>query len=168
MIVKCHRITNQKELENVLDEYIDKNIQVDRLNKIISKYSGKYPIKGEVATVQGKQICIDYLPTLDLMLEATQIYKKPLEPLEIVGGALFKIDHDYCIFLTDTKDPVLQLVYSANQINANALADKLWKLNTEEFDYQLTNILATVLSDSFAIVFDQTYGNWRRSLTKYG
>ncbi|MBI5398822.1 hypothetical protein HZB03_05130 [Candidatus Woesearchaeota archaeon] len=157
--------TDKKEFNKVLDAYTDKNVETDRISRILRKYSPKYKssIDGEVATVQGKRIHVDYLPTIDAMLEAKARYK---HPREVVGAALFKIERDKCIFLTESRDPDLQRVYEVHQREANELADKLWEMNTEEFDYQLTHAIATVLSGSFAAVFGQSYGDWRKSLAE--
>ena len=155
--------TDKKELKKVLDAYTDKNIETDRTRRILVKYSSKYSIDGKVATVQGKRIHINNLPTIDAMLEANDRYK---QPKEVVGAALFKIERDQCIFLTDSTDPNLQRVYEAHQREADELADRLWKMNTEEFDYQWTHVHAQVLSTSFATVFGQTYGDWRKSLAE--
>jgi hypothetical protein len=57
-------------------------------------------------------------------------------------------------------------MYSIHQKKADKLADKLLKINTEEFPAQWTHIHATILSGSFATVFNQTYGDWRKSLSQ--
>jgi len=155
--------TNKDEFKRIIDAYTDKNVEIERITKIRRKYSPKYSIDGKVATIQGKQIHVDYLPTIDAMLEANNRYE---HPKEVVGSALFKIERDQCLFLTDSKDPNLQRVYESHQKEADELADRLWKMNTEEFYYQWSHAQAKVLSVSFATVFGQTYGDWRKSLAE--
>ncbi len=155
--------TDKEEFQRILDTHTDNSVELDRTRKILGRYSSKYSIDGEVAAIQGRRIHIDYLPTIDAMLEANAIYE---HPREVVGAALFKIELDQCIFLTDSKDQNLQKVYGAHQREADELADKLWKMNTVEFDYQWTHVIAAVLSGSFATVFSQTYGDWRKSLAE--
>jgi len=153
--------TNKKQFKKVLEAHTDKAVENDKTRRIIEKYSHKFNIKGEVATFLGKRIHVDYLPTLDVMCEA----KIGLRcPEEVVGSALFKIEKDYCIFLTDSRDPKLERIYDLNRTEADPLAERLWKLNTDEFDNQWTHVTAAILAGSFATVFGKTYGDWRKSL----
>lgn len=161
MVGDCYICTDNQEFKQVLDSYIDKYQQIERTKKIKKKYSDKYKINGELTKINGKNIHIDYLPSIDEMINATNIYKNPRE---IVGSALYKIEKDECLFLTDITDFNLERVYNSNKREADALAKRLYILNTEEFDYQMSHTLAAVLLGSFASVFGQTYGEWRRSL----
>ena len=83
---------------------------------------------------------------------------------DVVGAALFKIENDHCLFFTDSNDPNLKRVYQENKRQADGLAAKLWKLNDEKYDCQLSHVTASVLSGSFEVVFGQLYGEWRHSL----
>ncbi len=153
--------TNIEEFKKVLDANTNKDAHEDRRRRIVQKYSSKYSIEDEVFTLEDRRIHIDYLPTIDVLLEAKQKYSSPKE---VVGGALFKIEKEHTIFLTDTNDSNLQRNYRAHKKNADNLADKLWVLNSEEFDNQLTHVTATILSGAFHTVFGQFYGDWRKSL----
>jgi len=66
----------------------------------------------------------------------------------------------------DPNDPYLKELYSIHEEKADKLAEKLWDLNSKEFDNQWTHITATVLSGAFEAVFKETYGAWRESLKK--
>ena len=155
--------TDKKKFKKVLEQYTDQNMATDRRKKILKKYSTKYKIKKEVVNIKGKRVHMDYLPTIDAMLEANKEYS---HAKEVIGGALYKLESDHCIFFTDTQDTNLKRVYKAHQREANIEAKKLWKLNTEEFDCQWTHVHARILSGSFEAVFGQTYGSWRESLSK--
>jgi len=95
-----------------------------------------------------------------MMLETKRRYGNSKE---IVGSALFKIERDYNISLTNSNDSNLQRIYEIHKQKADGLAEKLWKLNNEEFDLFWTHITAIVLSGSFELTFGQLYGRWRKS-----
>lgn len=155
--------TNKEEFKRIIDAHTSKDVELDRISRIRSKYSRKYRIEGEAATIRGRKVHIDYLPTIDMMLEAKKRYA---HSKEVVGAALFKIENDECLFLTDSNDIKLRHLYAVHNKDAKDLASRLLKLNTEEFDYQWTHVLAQVLGGSFSTVFNQSYGDWRKSLFK--
>jgi len=159
-MAKSYISSDKDEFEKVLRNQTSQKIAEDRTAKIIRMYSSKYDINGEVVEFNGQRVHVDYLPSIDEMVSACSEYE---EPLETVGAALFKIEKDHCLFLTDSNDPALKRIYEARQREADKLAGKLWRL-TEEFDYQFSHVLAIVLSGAFATVFGITYGEWRRSL----
>lgn len=154
--------TDAKEFKKVLDSFIYEELSKDRRSRIIQKYSPKYSIEDEVVVINERRVNIDYLPTIDLMLDAQKKYKNPED---VVGAALFKIDKDQCIYLTDTNDANLQRNYELHKKNGIELGRKLWKLNSEEFDNQLTHVTAKILSGSFHTVFGKFYGEWRKNLS---
>jgi len=156
--------TNKQKFMEFINALTDKRVERDRKRKILKTYSKKYKIKKDIVKIAGCKVHLDYLPVIDAMLKANENYSMPQK---VVGGALYKIERDCCIFLTDSRDPNLKRVYEANQKKADTEAEKLWKLVTEEFDYQMTHTMAQVLSGSFATVFGQTYGDWRKSLNKF-
>ncbi len=155
--------TNTKEFKKVLDAHTDKDAHEDRRRRIIKKYSSKYSIKNEVITYGpgGRKIHIDYLPTIDMLLKAKEKY---FSPQEVVGAALFKLELDHCIFLTDLYDANLHKNYQTHKEKADTLAERLWELNSEEFDNQFTHVTARILSGAYHTVFEQFYGDWRKSL----
>ena len=150
-----------EKFKKVLDEHTNEDIEADRISKIIQDYSREYNIKGVVATVQGRQVHIDYLPTIDAMLGAIEEYECPLE---VVGAALFKIEKDCCLFLTNSKDPNLKRMYVNHKEDADKVASELWRLVDREYEIQMTHVIATILSGSFELAFGQLYGTWRRLL----
>jgi hypothetical protein len=156
------------------DDFTDPIIDADRICGIVRKYSGKYEITSEggpvvrgkevpkvVARVNGKKVNVDYLPSLDLMLDAQKTYENPLE---VVGAAIFKMDNDKILFLVDDDDPRLQAVYERNRADADKLASELWRLHTQEFNYQFTEYIPLATTFSFALAFGRSYEAWRRSL----
>ena len=149
--------TDKKQLKQIIDDHTDQAAETSKTQRIIAKYSSQYPIQEEVAIINGQRVHVDYLPTIDAILEQEK---------EVVGAALYKVELDQCLFLTDTRDLNLQDIYSIHQKQADKLADKLLKLNTEEFPCQWTHTHAAILSGSFGLVFGQTYGNWRKSLDR--
>jgi hypothetical protein len=157
MVKEVYVGTDKQTIIDIIDANTNNNITDDNTRRIIDKYSSKYPIDGEVVTVQEKKVHVDYLPTIDAILK---------EDKEVVGAALYKVEKDQCLFLTDRNDPNLQDIYSIHRKKADNLADKLFKLNTEEFPVQWTHVHASILSGSFATVFNQTYGDWRESLSQ--
>jgi len=154
---------DKEAAKRVFDAFTDPHAEQDRTNRTIENYSARYQIDGEVATIDGRRIHVDYLPTLDAMLEAKGKYENALE---VIGAALYKIEVDHCIFLTERNDPNLERVYQANSTGADEMADRLWKLTTEEYEHVWTHVIAKVLSGSFEVAFGQFLGNWRRSLTE--
>ena len=108
-----------------------------------------------------RQIHIGYLPALDAMLEAISRYENPRE---VIGAALFKIEADHCLFLTDTDDINLRKVYAEHREDADKVASELWRLIDEEYPNQWTHASAAILAGSFEVVFGQTFGAWRESL----
>jgi len=161
MTKKLFITTNAEKFKKVLDVHTDKSAHDDRRSRIVKKYSNKYSIENEVFTFEGKKIHIDYLPTIDALLDAKEQYDSPRE---VIGAALFKIEEEHTLFLTDTNDSDLQRNYRTYKNNADDLASKLWNLNSEEFDNQFTHATARILSGAFHAVFGQFYGDWRKSL----
>ena len=155
--------TDAKEFKEVLDKHTDKDFEADKISRIIQDYSGKYNIEEEVVTVQGRRVHVTYLPTIDAMLEAVDEYE---HPKEVVGAALFKIEEEYCLFLTDSNDPNLRKMYVDHKEGAIKVGNELWRLVDEEYEDQWTHITAAILSGSFEVVFRQFYGDWRRSLAE--
>ena len=133
-----------------------------RSSRIAEMYSDKYSIEGQTFTFKSRRIHLHYLPSLDAIIEASAGYDKPMET---VGAALFKIEKDHCIFLTDTRDPNLERLYAIHEKEADELAQRLWKINSEEFDMYFSHRTAMVLAGSFEAAFGRTYGDWRHSLT---
>jgi|SRR3989338_288852 len=154
---------DSREARKIINQYTDKHVADKNRAKILQRYAGKYNIDGEVATVKGRRVNIEYLPSLDTILESIKAYEKPAE---VVGAALYKIEKDQRISLTDISDKNLRKVYEIHQKSADELANRLLKLTTEDFNYQWTHILAIILSGSFEVVFGQTYGAWRKSLSQ--
>jgi hypothetical protein len=155
--------TDAEKFKEVLDAHTDKDVEADRMNRIIQDYSGKYNVEGEVVTVQGRQVHIDYLPTIDAMLEAVGEYE---HPKEVVGAALFRIESKHRLFLTKTDDPNLRKIYVKHMPEAEKLVSELWRLNDKEYANQFAQVTAAILSGSFEVVFGQLYGAWRRSLAE--
>lgn len=155
--------TDAEKFKEILDAHTDKDAKVDRMNRIIQDYSGKYNVEGEVVTVQGRRVHVDYLPTIDAMLEAVGEYE---HPKEVVGAALFRIELKYCLFLTETDDLNLRRMYADHKEDADNVAGELWRLNDKEYANQFAPVTAAILSGSFEVVFGQLYGAWRRSLAE--
>jgi len=149
---------DKKTFAKLIDNYTDKKIEKNRLVKINQRYGKMYPIAENIATVNGKQVHIGYLPVIHEMSKV-----KGAQAKEIIGAALYKIEKDYTIFLVDDQDPNLKAVYKEYKETADAVARTLWNL---QFDYQWTHVIATVLAGSFENTFGQTLGTWRRSLPR--
>jgi hypothetical protein len=153
--------TDKDEFIKILDNYKNQESDVKRRERIIQNYSEKYKIEDEIAIINRRQVHIDYIPSLDAILEAGKSYENPEE---VVGAALFKIEKDHCIFLTDSWDRNMSKIYDSHRKEADEMAKRLWEINSKDFDLQFTHCTAAVLAGSFEIAFDKTYGTWRLSL----
>lgn len=131
------------------------------LSRITREYGDRYSIDGECGFLNGMEVNACYIPSIDTIIDYMADYQNPKE---VVGSAMFKLDSDYCIFLTDTRDRNLMEVYEKNKKEADLLSDKLWKINTEDYDCGSCSATAATLSMAFFVVFKQTYREWRMSL----
>lgn len=118
---------------------------------------------GKVVNILGRRIHSDYIPTIRYLMGIKSRSPDETYAKDIIAGAFYKIEKDECLFLTDTRSPVLQRIYGQNKQKSDFTARGLIELNKKMFDIS-PNQFATVLSGAFEAVFEKTFGAWRKSL----
>jgi hypothetical protein len=147
-----------EKIKKILDS--TRELEDDVARQIVKDYLSRYGFNEKgMAIVNGKTVHPHYLPTVDVMLQENRKHKNAKE---IVGSALFKIDDDHVLFLTDTNDTNLRSLYLRNKERADPVADELWSLG-KEYDLFWSHNTAIVLASSFGFTFNQSYKNWRMS-----
>ena len=145
----------------IIKHHTKKSQQEKNTQRIIEDYKDSYQILEETFYVGERKLHVDYLPTYDLFEQTKKISD---EAREIAGAALYKVELEHTLFLTDPTNKRMGENYSKHEKDANSLADKLWDSVNEKYPNQWTHTSAMILGGSFELAFKETLYTWRMSL----